>query len=154
MMRSAPAAAEGGLLPDALRRPPSSPGAARRPPGSGGTSASAAGIGGIGGSGFSGGGGSGGGGSGGGGGGAPSKIRLKCHYNQDIRGVAISEKTTFPALKQRLKEDYGFDVALKYGRITLRAQKQSNLAQMMALFKRRLQRGSFARTRACVIAFD
>ena len=44
----------------------------------------------------------------------PGKIRLKCHYNQDIRAVAITERTTFAALTQRLKEDYGFDVALKY----------------------------------------
>ena len=33
---------------------------------------------------------------------------------QDIRAVAITEKTSFPALRQRLREDYGFEVALKY----------------------------------------
>lgn len=47
-------------------------------------------------------------------GGRPNKIRLKCHFNNDIRVVRITNKMLFVSLKDRLENDFGFHVILKY----------------------------------------
>ncbi|GMH98600.1 hypothetical protein TrST_g10471 [Triparma strigata] len=41
-------------------------------------------------------------------------IKLKCYHKHDIRAISISEGTSFRSLKQRLAQDYGFEVSLKY----------------------------------------
>lgn len=46
--------------------------------------------------------------------GRTNKIRLKCHYNNDIRVVRITNKILFVSLKERLENDFGFTVSLKY----------------------------------------
>ena len=42
------------------------------------------------------------------------RIRLKCHHNSNIRAVAVDRNTSFQHLKQRLSNDYGFEVSLRY----------------------------------------
>ena len=42
------------------------------------------------------------------------QVRLKCHYNQALRAVAVDTHTSFRSLKQRLTEDYGFELTMKY----------------------------------------
>ena len=53
----------------------------------------------------------------GGGGGASGKnnsVKLKCYHKHDIRAISISEGISFRSLMQRLAQDYGFEVSLKY----------------------------------------
>ena len=42
------------------------------------------------------------------------QIRLKCYNKHEIRAISISKGTSFRSLKQRLAQDYGFEVSLKY----------------------------------------
>jgi len=46
--------------------------------------------------------------------GTSRRIRLKCHYQSDIRVVRLNEDTSFGDLVSRLNDDYGFAVTLKY----------------------------------------
>ena len=41
-------------------------------------------------------------------------IRLKCFHNNEIRVVRLRDGTSFTDLKERLNEDYGFDVLMRY----------------------------------------
>jgi hypothetical protein len=41
-------------------------------------------------------------------------LRLKCRLGSDIRVVAMSEAMTFRALYNRLVDDYGFDIKIRY----------------------------------------
>lgn len=60
------------------------------------------------------------------------RLRLKCHYKGHIRVVALSTKeSSFRSLLQRLAQDYGFEVSLKYedadsDLITLASQNDLN----------------------------
>ena len=58
-------------------------------------------------------------------------IRLKCFYNNEIRVVRLRDGISFTDLKERLNEDYGFDVLMRYedtdgDLITLETQNDLN----------------------------
>ena len=58
-------------------------------------------------------------------------IRLKCFHNNEIRVVRLRDGTSFTDLKERLNEDYGFDVLMRYedtdgDLITLETQNDLN----------------------------
>ena len=61
----------------------------------------------------------------------PARVRLKCHYNNEIRLVRINGGASFSQLLARLREDYGFELKLKYedqegDLITLASQNDLN----------------------------
>ena len=42
------------------------------------------------------------------------KIRLKCHFNQEIRVIAVDRGIPYPGLMERLQSEYNAQICLKY----------------------------------------